>query len=108
MQMTVTVRRQWNDWRQLQVQREDLDGLHWSEISGGVGARSPCSLLQGYISCDRIPDGSDFPHSCSHGPGPHRIKVVVVKKDNAAVFNQLAAAALPQALRWWISVKLRN
>ena len=90
----VVVRRQWNDWRELECRREDITGLHWDQIGGGVGARAPRPFLHGYISCDRIPDGSDFPHSCQHGAGPHRIKVVVVKKDNdRTMFAALAAAA---------------
>ena len=43
--------------------------------------RTGASLQYGYIWCDDLVEG-EVAHSCAHGPGPHRIKVVVVKKDN--------------------------
>lgn len=89
----VTVRRQWNDWRQARVDINALLGFHWDEYSGGVHARSPRPFLHAYMSCDAIIDG-ELAHSCMHGDGPHRIKVCIVKKDNGKkLFERLTELA---------------
>ncbi len=90
----VTVCRQWNDWRVLEI---PVDKLYWFEMrdySGGVGARSPRPMLHAHMLCTAIPEGSDFPHSCRHGPPPHVIVVCIRKKDNSlALYNKLRAEA---------------
>jgi len=78
----VRIRRQWNDWRIAQVSCDALHGLHWSRTSGGVQAPAPQPFIHGYVNCDEIV--GEIAHSCTHGPGPHAIKVCVVKKDNEA------------------------
>jgi hypothetical protein len=78
----VTVRRQWNDDRRLQVSIAELRGFHIRSASGGVMRRSPRPMLYARMLCTAIPAGSDFPHSCSHGPAPHEILVVIVQRDN--------------------------
>ena len=89
----ITIRRHWNDWHLANVRVTDIDGLHFSQTSGGVMRRSPRPFLFGYISCDAIVDG-EIAHSCRHGQGPHWIKICIVKKDNAkAVYDRLAAMA---------------
>jgi hypothetical protein len=75
------VRRHWDDWRTGAVQFKHLHDFHWDSVSGGVQRRSPRPMMYGYICCDDLVEG-EVAHSCAHGPGPHRIKVVVVKKDN--------------------------
>jgi hypothetical protein len=93
-EQTVTVRRQWNDSRQLTIPLAGLTGLHRSSVSGGIRARANQSYLHGYMSCDLIPHGAEFGHSCEHGPPPHRIKVCVVKKDNTpSMMKKLASRA---------------
>ena len=88
-QETMTVRRQWNDWRQANVMLTNLEALHWSSISGGVQALTPRPFLHGYIWCNQILEG-ELPHTCMHGTAPHRIKVCVVKKDNPKeIFEKL-------------------
>jgi hypothetical protein len=90
---TVTVRRQWNDWRHATVRIKDIGGLHLSDTSGGVHARSPRAFLHGYVLCDSFIDG-EVAHSCRHGSGPHNIKVCIVQKDNTKqVYAALKAAA---------------
>lgn len=79
---TVRVRRQWNDWRIATYKLSDLADVHWDTISGGVNENTPRPFLHGYVYCDGMIDG-ELSHSCAHGPGPHRIKVCVVKKDNS-------------------------
>jgi hypothetical protein len=65
----------------LKAHREKcLEGFHFDNISGGVYARSPRYFPSAYVWCDRI--RGDIAHSCIHGKGPHRIKVVVGQKDN--------------------------
>lgn len=78
----VVVRRHWNDWRAATVPFDELEGFCWDNVSGGVMSRSPRPMVYAYMLCSSIPDGVEFGHSCAHGPGPHRIKVVVVAKDN--------------------------
>ena len=64
-----------------------LDGLHMTNSAGGTGARLPRTTLAAYIWCSSIPDDywSAFGHSCSHGPPPHRIKVVIPRGANSRV-----------------------
>jgi hypothetical protein len=77
----VYIRRQPKDWRVGYVSQSEIDGLHWDTLSGGVRAVSPQPFIHGYVSCDRI--RGEFGHSCVHGEGPHRIKVMLTKKDNS-------------------------
>ena len=77
----VRVRRHWNRRRIGDVRLGDIDDLHWARTSGGTGHRSPFVMIYGYLLCDRLVAGR-LAHSCVHGERPHRIKIVVVKKDN--------------------------
>ncbi len=92
-QITVSVRRQWNDYRTLNVPLGDLWDFHWRQVSGGVGQRLPRPFLHARMWCSSIPEGSDFPHSCLRGPPPHAILVCVCKKDNRAAFDRLCELA---------------
>ena len=92
--MIASIRRQWNDWRIAEVEFEKLDTLHWTTISGGVHAPAPQPFVHGYAWCDDIQ--GEFAHSCRHGQGPHRIKVVLVKKDNKAIWPSVLEAAGPR------------
>lgn len=90
---TVWVRRQWNDWRHAEYRLADVEGPHWDDMSGGVNASAPRAFLHCYVWCNAMLQG-ELAHSCSHGKGPHRIKVCVTKGDNdKAVFAELAAKA---------------
>ncbi|HYY83214.1 MAG TPA: hypothetical protein VE686_01785, partial [Beijerinckiaceae bacterium] len=52
-----------------------------------------------YVLCDRLVAGT-LAHSCVHGEGPHRIKIVVVKKDNPkGIIAALVAPLGPQIPR---------
>lgn len=89
----VVVRRQWNSYMTGTVEESSLSGVHWDQYSGGVGAKSPRPFVHAYMSCRALLDG-EIAHSCLHGEGPHRIKVCIVKKDNAKdVFERLKAQA---------------
>ena len=95
----VRVRRQWNCGRIGDVRFGDIDDLHWARTSGGIGHRSPFVMMYGYVLCDRLVAGT-LAHSCMHGEGPHRIKIVVVKKDNPrAIIAALMAPLGPQIPR---------
>ena len=89
----VNVRRHWNDHRILAVPVSELRDFHMRSSSGGVGARSPRPLLHARMLCTCIPNGSDFPHSCEHGPPPHDILVCITQVDNADVYKRLRASA---------------
>lgn len=75
------VRRHWNDYRKAVIRASKFQYPHWDRESGGVGVNSPHPMVYGYINCDEVEEG-ELAHSCTHGPAPHRIKVVMVKKDN--------------------------
>ena len=78
--MIVKVRRQWKDWREAEVDFNDLRHFRWDDLSGGVQQRSPRPFIHAFVMCDKIK--GDIPHSCMHGEGPHSIKVCIVKRDN--------------------------
>ena len=78
----IIIRRQWNDWRKIQIPLSCLFNFHVSAYSGGVKARSPYPMLYAIIKCTDIPEGEEFGHSCHHGPPPHNIKVCIVQRDN--------------------------
>jgi len=86
------VRRHPNDWQEATYKLSDVSGLHWDDISGGVGRRTSHITLFGYVSCDGAIDG-EVAHSCRHGSGPHRIKVCLpkgVNKDNWSAIAEIA------------------
>jgi hypothetical protein len=92
------IRRQLKDWRIAYVSKSEIDGLHWDMISGGVHVTSPQPFIHGYVSCDRI--HGEFGHSCIHGEGPHRIKVLLTKKDNSeTIFDWAYSLAGPKPSR---------
>jgi hypothetical protein len=92
--MTIKIRRQWNDWRIASVDHENIDTLHWDDLSGGVRGRAPSMFIHGYTWCDQVK--GEIAHSCQHGPAPHRIKVCIVKKDNLEIWNKLIEMVGPR------------
>lgn len=96
----VYVRRQWNDHRIAAYRIEDVRGAHWDDISGGVQAPAPQPFIHAYVLCNGMVDG-ELPHSGMHGgPCPHRIKVVILKKDNSPeVYQYFAEQAGPRPAR---------
>jgi hypothetical protein len=91
------IRRQWNDYRVAEVEFEKLEGLYWSTISGGVRAPAPQPFVHAYAWCNDIQ--GEFAHSGTHGECPHRIKVVLLKKDNKAIWPSVLDAAGPKPAR---------
>jgi hypothetical protein len=95
----IWVRRQWNHSapdERAKYRLADVKDVHWDWVSGGVWSASPQAFLYGYVQCDGMLEG-DLAHSGQHGPCPHRIKVCIVKKDNASLlFSLLAARAGPK------------
>jgi hypothetical protein len=86
---SVWVRRHWNDFRNGRVLLTSMRHFHFREISGGVRARSPRSMLYARIWCDRLVEG-EIAHSCGHGPGPHEVLVCIVQRDNSkALYKRL-------------------
>ena len=91
----VYIRRQWDDWRIASVPLGALSGLAWDDVSGGVYSKAPQPFIHGYVRCSDVV--GDIAHSCQHGPGPHRIKVCIVKKDNdPEVFARLLKIVGPK------------
>jgi len=92
--MKILIRRQWNDFQIAETDFENLESLHWDNISGGVQRRAPQPFIHGYVFCNLI-DG-EFGHSCMHGDGPHKIKVCITKKGNESVWSQILEIAGPK------------
>ena len=97
----VRVRRQWNDHQIGVVRWSDTRDPHWDSVSGGTQARSPQPFIHAYVMCNRVK--GDIAHSCAHGPGPHNIKVCLVKKDNSKeVWTRILELTGPKpAKRFW-------
>ncbi len=94
---TVLIRRQWNNHQIGAVNFSRLDRPHWAVISGGVGVRAPQTFIHAYVLCSDVE--GEIAHSCLHGEGPHRIKIVVVRKDNSlAVWNNLLEVVGPKPI----------
>lgn len=91
----VRVRRDWNDHRIGTVKWSELRDPRWDTISGGEQNPTPQPFIHGYVWCDVVQ--GDISHSCAHGPGPHNIKVCLVKKDNSReVWGRLSAIVGPK------------
>lgn len=86
----IYVRRHPSDWQTAAYRFCDLEGLHWSSVSGGVGRRSSRPMLSAYANCDGMASG-EVAHSCQHGPPPHRILVCLPKGLNRSMWSQLEA-----------------
>jgi len=87
----VTVRRQWSSYLSADYLLDDVDDLHWSDVTGGINVRTPRPFIHGYVLCTQMIRG-DLDHSCAHGPPPHRIKVCLVKVDNKRLWPQILEA----------------
>lgn len=95
---TVTVRRQWNDWKKIKVPLSELRDFHIRSTSGGVSVRSPYPMLYARMWCSAIPKGAEFGHSCVHGTPPHNILVCITQVDNPKpLYKKLRAMAPKQA-----------
>lgn len=91
----VRVRRDWNDHRIGTVKWSELRDPRWDTISGGEQNPTPQPFIHGYVWCDLVQ--GNIAHSCAHGPGPHNIKVCLVKKDNSReVWSRLSAIVGPK------------
>ena len=98
----VRIRRDWNDHRIGTVRWSDLRDSHWDDISGGEQNPTPQPFIHGYVWCDVVQ--GDIAHSCAHGPGPHNIKVCLVKKDNSReVWGRLSAIVGPKPGKKWMA-----
>lgn len=91
----VRVRRDWNDHRIGTVKWSDLRDPRWDNVSGGEQNHAPQPFIHGYVWCDIVQ--GDIAYSCAHGPGPHNIKVCLVKKDNSReIWGRLSAIVGPK------------
>jgi hypothetical protein len=103
--LTITVRRQWNNRRAAVYRFGDVSELHWSSVSGGLQKRANRYYIHGYVMCDAMLSGQ-VAHSCKHGEGPHRIKICIIKKLNLKIWQKLLEAVgvpdpnRPGKLRW--------
>lgn len=88
----VWIRRHWSDDREAKVRLQDLRDFHWDVMSGGLeggfGFVAPRPFVHARVWCDSFIEGS-VAHSCAHGPGPHEIKVCIVKKSNRKLFPKI-------------------
>lgn len=82
----VAVCRGWGGTRALAVATA-LEGFHVAVTCGGRMRRLPHPMLAAYVRCTDLVGRLD--HDCSHGPPPHRIKVVIPRTGNEAVYDEL-------------------
>lgn len=91
----ISVRRHPSDWQTARFRLRDIRGFRWDGTSGGVGRAASHTALFGYVWCNAARDG-EVAHSCSHGPGPHEIKVCVPKVCNKENWKALLEIAPPK------------
>ena len=90
----VYVRRDWDDRGLGRVRWSDLNSPRWDTVSGGTRVEGPLPLLHGYVWCDKV--RGKIGHSCAHGPGPHNIKVCMLREDNIGrIWQRLLVLAGP-------------
>lgn len=77
----VWVTRQWDDHRYARYRLDDLSGIQWARTSGGVHAVANRPYVHAIVSCEGMQEG-ELAHSCSHGPGPHNIRVCITAGRN--------------------------
>lgn len=86
----VSVRRGPQDWQTAKVWFSNLIYLHWDCVTGGVERTTPYPMVMAYIYCDTLVSG-EVAHSCSHGEGPHKIKICLIKKLNKEHWKTILA-----------------
>ena len=75
------VRRDWDDRGLGRVRWSDLHAPRWDTVSGGAQVENPLPLIHAYVWCDKV--RGNIGHSGAHGPGPHNIKVCMLRDDNS-------------------------
>ena len=84
----IKVRRDMTDYNVGSVYYKNLNYFKWDYVGGGVKTVHPRLFLFAGIYCTDIFEGG-VAHSCQHGPCPHKILVVILKKDNEEVWEEL-------------------
>ena len=91
----VVVRRQPGSHMTAVYKCSDVSGLRWDKISGGVKKTFFNKyFMYGYVQCDEAVEGQ-VAHSGIHGPCPHKIKVCILKGDNAKSIYKSLEDELP-------------
>ncbi|MCH7736391.1 MAG: hypothetical protein IH872_03210 [Chloroflexi bacterium] len=91
---TVYVRRDWDDRGVGRVRWSDLHSPRWDTVSGGAQVENPLPLLHAYVWCDKV--RGKIGHSCAYGPGPHNIKICMLRDDNSRrIWGRLLEIAGP-------------
>ncbi len=66
----------------------DLTGFEWLNFSGGIHSvmkSLPTYHLIAYVQCTKV--FGEIDHSCKHGPPPHYLRVMILKIDNASIWE---------------------
>jgi hypothetical protein len=93
--VTVRIRRQFDDYRIGEVPFSKLWSFQWKRVSGGVQAPAPFPFVSPMVICTDIK--GEIGHSGAHGPCPHEIRVCVNKSDqDPAVWAKILQAAGPK------------
>lgn len=89
----VVVTRQPGDGKEAKYNESDIEGFHWSNISGGINVPLTQYYLCCYVWCNQMIEGV-LAHSCLHGEGPHHIKVCITQKgNNSLLYKRLSEKA---------------
>jgi hypothetical protein len=85
----VLVRRSPDDRRTAACMFSNIQRPCWDNITGGLRRITPLPMVFGYVRCDCFICGS-VPHTCAHGgPGPHLIKVCLLKELNTVNWQRI-------------------
>lgn len=91
--LTVVVRRRWNDPRSARVPLAALRELVIKNDPGGVCSPIPRPFLYARVWCDQLIDGGAI-HGCDHATAPHELRLCVLATDNADELNVQVRAML--------------
>ena len=84
----IRVHREWDGWRTAEVRVGDLQDVHWFQPHG-----APHPLVHARVLSTNLVTG-DILHDCERSPGPHRLRVCVLKRHTVpTVYADLARRA---------------
>jgi hypothetical protein len=96
--ITVVVRRRWNDPRSARVPLAALRELVSKNDPGGICGPIPRPFIFARVWCDQLIEGQSL-HACDASTAPHELQLCVIERDNSAVVNTEVRARLRRQSR---------
>jgi hypothetical protein len=88
--LTVTVRRRWDDPESARVGPQHLRELTIKDDPGGVCSPIPRPFLFARVWCDHLIEGAAI-HTCDSRTAPHELELCVLERDNTDLYASLRA-----------------